>query len=155
MTQTGQYASLHPAADRPEVQAPGPASQKSSSGRSEFLPPDPTGLPTTVSRRRSSVPAGATVSVEDPVPEGGYVSDRASSQADEGEVSDLDSTGLDQQMLDVDQELSARNRPTEKLSEVLGLLWPGMTFRNLTLHLPRKMITHLPALKHVTPGKCL
>ena len=72
MTQTGQDASLHPVADRPEVQ-----------------PPGPTGLPATVSRRRSSVLAGTTVPVEDLAPEGGYVSDRASSQADEGEVSDL------------------------------------------------------------------
>ena len=84
MTQTGQDASLHPAADRPEVQPPGPASQMSCSGQSEVHPPDPTGLPATVSKRCSSVLAGATVPVEDPVPEGGYVSDRASSQADEG-----------------------------------------------------------------------
>ena len=87
-----------------------------SSGRSEVQPPDPTGLPSFPPKRRSSVSIGATVSVEELVPAGGYVSDRASSQVDEGEISDLESTSPDQEeLLDVDQELSAEQNYRETL----------------------------------------
>ena len=95
-------------ADRPKVQPPGPASKTSTSGLPEVQQPVPTVLPSTALRKRSSVVSGPATLVEEPVSEGRYVSDWASSQADEGEVSDLKSTGADQEeLLDADQELSA------------------------------------------------
>ena len=77
------------------------------SGRSEVQPPDPTGQPTTT-KRHASVLNGSAVPVEDPAALEENVIDRAFSIADEGEVSDKDSTSPDhEELLDVDQELLA------------------------------------------------
>ena len=109
---------LH-AVDRLKVQPPGPAIKIVSSGRTEVQPPDPTGHPT-ATKKRSSTFTGPTVSVEEPEAEEGNVSDRASSIADKGEVSDLESTGPEQEeLLDVDQELSAEQSYRETLREVI------------------------------------
>ena len=115
MIQTGQDASFHSAADRPEVQPRGPASKTSTSGLSEVQQLVPTALPSTAVRKSSSVVSGAAT-LEESVSEGGYVSDRAFRPADEGEVSDLESTGPDQEeLLDADQELSAEQTYRETL----------------------------------------
>ena len=82
---------LPAAVDRPEVQPPGPAVQPA----------------TSLAQLSSSLP-GATVPVEEPVMLSDHLSDRTSSLADEGEVSDLGSTGPDHADLsEVDQELTA------------------------------------------------
>ena len=79
---TGQDASLLFAADRHEVQPP--------------------------SKKRTATVTGPTVSVEEPASEARNVTDPSSSIADEGEISDLESTGPDQEeLLEGDQELSA------------------------------------------------
>ena len=83
---SGQPPVLPAAVDRPEVQPPGPAVQPA----------------TSLTQPSSSLP-GATVPVEEPA-----MRNQASSLADEGEVSDLGSTGPDHADLsEVDQELTA------------------------------------------------
>ena len=72
---TGQIPVLPAAVDRPEVQPPGPAAQ-----------------PATSSTRPSGSLPGATAPVEEPAMLSDHPSDRASSIADEGEVSDLGSS---------------------------------------------------------------
>ena len=63
------------------------------------------------------------VSVEEPASEAGNVSDRSSSIAVEGEVSDLESTGPDQEeLLEGDQELSAEQSYTETLRGVRSFM---------------------------------
>ena len=60
--------------------------------------------------KHSVTSTGPTVPVEEPTPETGNLSDHSSSAADEGEVSDLDSTGQDQEeLLEGDQELLQGN----------------------------------------------
>ena len=79
-----------------------------SSGRLEFQPPGPTAQPATVVKKSATSLSGSRVHAEEPAVDIEQFSDHASRYADEGEVSDLESTGLDQEeMLDVDQELSA------------------------------------------------
>ena len=83
---TGQDASLPFATDRPVVQPPGPTNETLTGGRSDFQSPVP-------AKKHSSAVSGPTVSVEELASETGNVSDQSSSMADEGEVSDLESTG--------------------------------------------------------------
>ena len=99
---TGQTPELPTAVHRPEVQPPGPAVQ-----------------PTTLCPQSSSSIPGATVPIEEPAMLSDHLSDRASSLADEGEVSDLGSTGPDQEeLLEVDQELTAEQTYRETLRGV-------------------------------------
>ena len=53
MKTTGQDASPFPTADRPEVHPLGPANQTFTSGISEVQPPDSTGQPATVVKKRT------------------------------------------------------------------------------------------------------
>ena len=77
-------------------------------GRSDLQSPVPA--------KKRSVTTGPTVCVEEPVSEAGNVSDRSSITADEGEVSDLESTGLEQEeLLEGDQELSTEQSYRETL----------------------------------------
>ena len=86
---TGQEADLPAVVYRPEVQPPGPA---------------------TTAKQSSISHPGFVVPVEEPAAESDQFSDRASSLADEGEVSDLESTGPDrEELLDLDQELTAEH----------------------------------------------
>ena len=88
---TGQEAELPAVVFRPEVQPPSPAAQ-----------------PSTTAKQSSTSPPGSVVPVEEPAAESDQFSDRGSSLADEGEVSDLESTGPDrEELLDVDPELTA------------------------------------------------
>ena len=117
---TGQDASLHFAVDRSDVQLPDPTDRTLTSGSSDVLSPDPTGHSATAKKRSSTV-TGPTVPVEEPASEAGSV--RASSIADEGEVSDLESTGPDQdELLDGDQELSAKQSYRETLRGVRSFM---------------------------------
>ena len=85
-------ASLHRTGSRSDLQFPVPAS------------------------KHSVTSTGPTFPVEKPTPETGNLSDHSSSAADEGEVSDLDSTGQDQEeLLEGDQELSAEQSYRETL----------------------------------------
>ena len=96
---SGQPPVLPAAVDRPEVQPPGPAVQPA----------------TSLTQPSSSLP-GATVPVEEPAMLSDHLNDRASSLADEGEVSDLGSTGPDHEELsEVDQELTAEQTYRETL----------------------------------------
>ena len=79
---TCQDADLPAAFDRPEVQPPGPAVQ-----------------PSTTSKQSTTSLPGSAVPVEEPSVESDQFSDRASSLADEGEVSDLESFGPDREEL--------------------------------------------------------
>ena len=104
---TGQEADLPAAFDRPEVQPPGPAVQPST---------------TTLKQNDTSLP-GSAVPVEEPAVELDQFSDRASSLADEGELSDMESTGPDhEELLDVDQELTAEQTYRETLSGVKSFM---------------------------------
>ena len=123
MLHIGQDTSLPFAADRSKVQPPGPASQIFISGRSEVQPPDPTGQPATILKKRATSFTGTTTPVDKLVSEGGYISDQASSNADEGEVSDLESAGLDpEELLYVEQELSAEQNYRETLRGVRSFM---------------------------------
>ena len=103
---SGQPPVLPAAVDRPEVQSPGPAVQPA----------------TSLTQPSSSVP-GATVPVEEPAMLSDHLSDRASSLADEGEVSDLGSTGPDHEELsEVDQELTAEQTYRETLRGVRSFM---------------------------------
>ena len=120
---TSQDDSLFPTADRPEVQPPGTASQTFTSGRSEVQPLDPNGKPAMVFRKCSTSLASAGVPVEELVPDADQFSDRASSHADEGEVSDLESSGPDwEELLNVDQELSAEQTYRETMRGVRSFM---------------------------------
>ena len=102
----GQESSLPAAVDRPEVQPPGPATQ-----------------PATVSKQSATSCPGSVAPVEEPAVESDQFSDRASSLADEGEVSDLESTGPDrEELLDVDQELTAEQTYRETLRGVRSFM---------------------------------
>ena len=99
---TGQDADLPAAFGRPEVQPPGPAVQ-----------------PSTTSKQSATSLPGSAVPIEEPSVESDQFSDRASSLADEGEVSDLESTGPDrEELLEVDQELTAEQTYQETLRGV-------------------------------------
>ena len=64
-----------------------------------------------------------TVLVEEATPETGHSSDHSSSAADEGEVSELDSTGQDlEELLEGDQELSAEQSYRETLRGVRSFM---------------------------------
>ena len=90
-------ASLHRTGSRPDLQFP-------------------------VSASKHSV-TGSTVPVEEQTPETGHSSDHSSSAADGGEVSDLDSTGQDQEeLLEGDQELSAEQSYRETLRGVRSFM---------------------------------
>ena len=96
---TGQEADLPAVVYRPEVQPPGPAAQ-----------------PSTTAKQTSTSHHGSVVPVEEAAAESDQFSDWASSLADEGEVSDLESTGPDrEELLDVDQELTAEQTYRETL----------------------------------------
>ena len=71
---------------------------------------------------------GAEVPVEEPVSEAEQFSDHASSYADESEVSDLQSSGPDrEELLDVDQELSAEQTYRETVHGVRSIMgWNGI-----------------------------
>ena len=64
--------------------------------------------------KHSVTSTSPTVPVEEPTPETGNSSDHSSSAADEGEVSDLDSTDQEE-LLEGDQELSAEQSYRETL----------------------------------------
>ena len=103
---TGQESYLPTAVYRPKVQPPGPAAQPS----------------TTFKQGARSLP-GSAVPVEEPAVESDQFSDRAPSLADEGEVSELESTGPDhEQLLDVDQELTAEQSYRETLRGVRSFM---------------------------------
>ena len=86
-----------------------PASVHRPGSRSDLQFPVP-------AKKHSVTSTGPTVPVEEPTPETGNLSDHSSSAADEGEVSDLDSTGQDQEeLLEGDQELSAEQSFRETL----------------------------------------
>ena len=103
---TGQTPELPAAVHSPEVQPPGPAVQ-----------------PITPFLQSSSCIPGATVPVEEPAMLSDHLSDCASSLADEGEVSDLGSTGPDQEeLLEVDQELTAEQTYRETLRDVRSFM---------------------------------
>ena len=94
---TDQEASL-PATDvvRPVVQPPGPATQ-----------------PAPVSKQSTTSLSGSVAPVED------QFSNRASSVADEGQISDMESIGPDRDgLLEVDQELTAQQTYRETLRGV-------------------------------------
>ena len=94
---TGPDASLPVAVDRHEVHPP--------------------------TKKRSSTVSGPTVSVEEPASEAGNISDRSSSIPDEVEVSDLESTGPDQEeLLEGDQGLSAEQSYRETLCGVRSFI---------------------------------
>ena len=104
---TSQEAELPAVVCRPEVQPPGPAVQ-----------------PSTTAKQISTSHPGSVVPVEELAAESDQFSDRASSLVDEGEVSDLESTGPDrEELLDVDQELTAKQTYRETLRGV-GSLYP-------------------------------
>ena len=99
---TDQEAYLPADAVRPEVQPPGPAAQ-----------------PAPVSKQSTTSLFGSVVPVEEPAAESDQFSDRASSVADEGQISDIDSTGLDhEEPLEADQELTAEQTYRETLRGV-------------------------------------
>ena len=92
-----------------DLDAPLPASVHSTGSRPDLQFPVP-------ANKDSVTITGPTVPVEEPTPETGHSSDHSSSAADEGEVSDLDSTGQDQEeLLEGDQELSAEQSYRETL----------------------------------------
>ena len=102
---TGQEADLPAVVYRPEVQPPGPAVQ-----------------PSTTAKQSATSRPGSVVPVEELAAESDQFSDPASSLADEGEVSDLESTGPDrEEPLDVDQELTAEQTYRETLRHIFGL----------------------------------
>ena len=103
---TGQEADLPAVVYRPEVQSPGPVVQ-----------------PSTTAKQSSTSRPGSVVPFEEPAAESDQFSDCASSLADEGEVSDLESTGPDrEELLDVDQELTAEQTYRETLRGVRSFI---------------------------------
>ena len=103
---TEQTSNLPAAVHRPEVQPPGPAAQPV----------------TSLSQQSSSLP-GTTVPLEEPEMLADHLSDRPSSLADEGEISDLGSTGPDHEDLsEVDQELTAEQNYRETLRGVRSFM---------------------------------
>ena len=99
---TGQKSSLPAEVDRPEVQPLGPTAQLAT-----FFKQSATSL------------SGSVAPVEEPAVESEQFNDRASSCADEGEVSDLESTGPDhEELLYVDQELTAEHTYRETWCEI-------------------------------------
>ena len=79
--------------------------------------------PATVSKQSATSHPGPVAPVEEPAVESDQFSDRASSFADEGEVSDLESTGPDREkLLDVDQELTAEQTYRETLRGVRSFM---------------------------------
>ena len=120
-----RQASLHVAADRPEVQPPGPASQTYTSGRSEVQLPDPTGQTATDLKKRATSLTGPGAPAEEPVSDGDQFSDHVSASPvdEEGEVSDLDSASPDrEELLNTDQELSAEHTYRETIRGVRSFL---------------------------------
>ena len=111
---TCQDTSLPFTADRPEVQPPDPASQIFTSGRREVQPPGPTGQPATVLKKHATSLTGCGVPVEEPASDAEQFSDRASSYADVGEVSDLECTGP--------EELSAEQKYRETFCGVRSFM---------------------------------
>ena len=98
-----------------DASLPFTADRNLTGGRSDLQSPVPA--------KKRSVTSGPAVSVEEPASEAGNVSDRSSSIADEGEVSDLESTGLEQEeLLEGDQELSAEQSYRETLRGVRSFL---------------------------------
>ena len=90
---------------------------------SEVQLPDPTCQPATVVKTCATSFTGAGVPIEEPVSDAVQFSGRASRYADEGEVSDLESSSPDQEeLLDVDQELSAEQIYRETLCGVRSFL---------------------------------
>ena len=74
-------------------------------------------------KKRATSLTGSGVPVEEPASDAEQFSDQASSYADEGEVSDLESTGPDrEELLDVDQELSAEQMYRETLRGVRSFM---------------------------------
>ena len=102
---TGQEAELPAVVYRHEVQPPGPAAQ-----------------PSATAKQISTSHPGSVVPVEEAAAESDQFSDRASSLAD-GEVSDLEATGPDcEELLDVDQELTAEQTYRETLRGVRSFM---------------------------------
>ena len=103
---TEQTSNLPAAVHRPEVQPPGPAAQ-----------------PVTSLSQQSSSLTGTTVPPEEPEILTDHLSDRPSSLADEGELSDLGSTGQEHEDLsEVDQELTAEQNYRETLRGVRSFM---------------------------------
>ena len=103
---TGQEVDLPAVVCRPEVQPPGPTAQ-----------------PSTTAKQSSTSHPGAVAPVEEPAAESEQFSDRASSLADEGAVSDCESTGPDrEELLDMDQELTAEQIYRETLLGVRSFM---------------------------------
>ena len=106
MLPTGQESSLPAEVYRPEVQPSGPTAQ-----------------PATFFKQSAMSLSGSVAPVEEPAVESEQFSDRASSCADEGVVSDLESTGPDhEELLDVDQELTAVQTYREMLRGVRSFM---------------------------------
>ena len=129
------------AADRWKL--PLPASVHSTGSRPElqFLVP---------ANKHSVTITGPTVTVEEPTPETGHSSDHSSSAADDGEVSDLDSTGQDQEeLLEGDQELSAEQSYRETLRGVRSFMaWNDIP------EFDYASSSHLPVADLLRPVKC-
>ena len=118
---TGQSPELPTAVHRPEVQPPGPAVHPVH--RPEVQPPGHTVQPSSLHPQSSSSLPGGLVPVEEPAVLSDQLSDRASSIADEGEVTDMDSTGPDQEeLLEMDQELTAEQTYRETLRGVRSFM---------------------------------
>ena len=97
-----------------DLDAPLPASAHRTSSRPDLQFPVP-------ASKHSATITGPTVPVEEP--ETGHSNDHSSTAADEGEVSDLDSTGQDQEeLLEGDQELSAEQSYRETLRGVRSFM---------------------------------
>ena len=107
---TGQQSSLPPTqpadVDRPEVQPPGTTAQ-----------------PATFIKKSATSLSGSVAPVEEPAAESEQFNDRASTYADEGEVSVLESIGPDRdEFLDVDQELTAEQTYRETMRGVRSFM---------------------------------
>ena len=103
---TSRKSSLPADVDRPEVQLPGPAAQ-----------------PATFIKKNATSLSGSVAPVDEPAPESEQFSDRASSYADEGKVSDQESTSPDQEELsDADQELIAEQTYRKTFHGVRSLM---------------------------------
>ena len=91
-------------------------------------PPDPTRQPATVIKKCAMSLTGSGVPVEEPAADAEQFSDCASSYADEGEVSDLESSGPDQEeLLYVDLELSAEQIYREIMHGLRSFMaWNGI-----------------------------
>ena len=98
-----------------DASLPFTADRNLTGGRSDLQSPVPA--------KKHSVTTCPAVSVEEPASEAGNVTDWSSSIADEGEVSDLESTGLGQEeLLEGDQELSAEQSYRETLRGVRSFM---------------------------------